>query len=594
MIWYNGSMTKEDRTKVHREIHWRVGGEAGAGVKVTGTIFGMTCSRSGMFLVDYVEYPSLIRGGHNVYSIRASNDKVYSHEDAIDILVALNREAIDQHKDKMNDNGYVVFDPDQVTAEQKEFSAKNVELVAVPLLKLAQEIGTPVMKNMVATGASYALLGCDSGVLIDVVQDMFKKKGKEVVEQNVAAATKGFEFVKKNYKVEEQCFLDFAKHFDPQLVVTGNEAVAAGAIAGGCKFYAAYPMTPSTAILQYMAAHDEQFGIVVKHAEDEISVINMAIGASFTGVRSMVATSGGGFALMNESVSLAGMLETPIVIVEVMRPGPATGLPTWTGQGDLNWVINAGHGEFPRIVIAPGDPEEAFEAGWMAHNLAEQFQIPVIILTDKYLAESRWSTPPFPWKEIKINRGKIATENALKGKSEYLRYESTQDGIAARAFPGTPGGVHLANSDEHAQSGFVSETSEDRNIQNERRRKKLEEIQKHIQLPTVYGPDSADLTMVVWGSQKGPALQARVELELEGIKTNIIHVKYIWPFPGEVMHNLLQSAQRLLLIENNATGQLSRLINEFTHIDIEHKLLKDDGRPVFPSEIKARVKELLG
>lgn len=586
-------MEKEDASKIIHEIHWRVGGEAGAGIKVTGAIFAMACSRSGMFLTEYTEYPSLIRGGHNMVHIRAGTQKIYAHEDIVDILVALNRETIDLHRSKVRETGSVVFDPDQVTVHSEELPFPTIQLVPVPLMKLAKECGTPVMKNMVATGASYALLGCDIAPLTDAIQDTFKRKGAEVVQQNIDAATKGFEFVKKNARVPEQCVLDLAHHFDPQLVVTGNEAIATGAIAGGCKFYAAYPMTPSTSILHFFAAHDEKFGIVVKHAEDEISVINMALGASYAGVRVMIATSGGGFALMNEGVSLAGMIEAPVVIVVAMRPGPATGLPTWTAQGDLNWVIHSGHGEFPKIVIAPGDPNEAFEATWHAHNLAERFQVPVIVLTDKYLSESRFSCDPFSWKEVVIDRGALLKESDLAKKSAYLRYELTDDGVSPRALPGMAGGEHLANSDEHDPYGFASETSDNRNIQNDRRRRKMDAIQKHIQLPKLYGPKIAEVTVVVWGSQKLPALQAQLELEREGIPINVIHVQYMWPFPGAVLHDMLQSARRLLLVENNATGQLSHLINTFAHIDVPNKLLKDDGRPLFPSEIIARVKELL-
>ncbi|MBI3120248.1 MAG: 2-oxoacid:acceptor oxidoreductase subunit alpha [Candidatus Kerfeldbacteria bacterium] len=574
------------------QIDWRIGGEAGAGIQVTGSMFALACSRSGMFIASYSEYPSLIRGGYTMYHVRAGSEKIYAHDARVDILVALNKETIDENVSVLQRNGRIVYDVEQVTIKPSDFS-ENVVLVGVPLLKLALECGEAVMKNSVALGASFALLGCDAGALVEAVTEQFKKKGTDILNQNIDAVQKGFEYVKKNYPVERPCLLDSAKHFDPQLVISGNEAVGIGAIASGCQFYAGYPMTPSTSLLHFMAAHDQEFGIVVKHAEDEISVINMAIGASYTGARAMIGTSGGGFALMNEGVSLCAMLETPLVIMVSSRPGPATGLPTWTAQGDLQFVIHAGHGEFPKIVIAPGDPQEAFEATWRAHNLADQFQIPVIVLLDKYLSESNVSIQPFPFKEVVIDRGNVMTEEELEKHAPYLRYEMTDTGVVPRVFPGMKAGAHLANSDEHAADGLVSESSEDRILQDTRRLLKWNGLQKHLPLPKVYGSKNPEVTMVVWGSQKAPALQAQQELEKAGVPTNVIHVQYVHPFPGDVMHDLLQSARWLLLIENNLTGQFGQLIRAGAHIDIPEKLLKDDGRPVFPSEIIERVRAMI-
>jgi len=339
---------------------WTIGGEAGFGINASGLIFSKTLSRSGFNIFNYIEYPSLIRGGHNVFSVRSSDKEVFSQEKGIDILVALNRETFDLHKKNLKKDSFVIYDADQFEIKEREMT-KGVNLLHIPLETLVKKVGgIKLMTNNVALGASIALLNLDLKPLFSVIEDNFLRKGKEIVEKNQKAARAGYEYVRENFKSKMVQTTLPRGNKEVRLVVTGNEAISLGVILGGCQFYAAYPMTPASSILHHLAAFAEKTGMIVKHAEDEISVINMAIGASFAGARSALATSGGGFALMQEAVSLAGITETPLVIIECQRTGPASGMPTWTEQADLQFVLRSGHGDFPKIVLAPGDQEEAF------------------------------------------------------------------------------------------------------------------------------------------------------------------------------------------------------------------------------------------
>jgi len=369
--------------------------------------------------------------------------------------------------------------------------------------------------------------------------------------------------------------------------------IGMAAIAAGCKFYCAYPMTPSSTILHYLAAKSEKSQMVVKHAEDEISVINMALGASWAGVRSMTGTSGGGYALMVEAVSLAGITEMPIVIAMGQRPGPATGMPTWTEQGDLLFILHSGHGEFPKIILAPGDMEETYRLTLEAFNLADIYQTPVFILVDKYLQEGHQSVEEFRIKnlELKINRGKLLSDKDLQNITNYKRYQITDDGISPRALPGMKNVLHQVNSYEHLEDGHTTEEENERTKQvDKRNRKTTTFLAQDAKLPVLYGKKEAALTIIAWGSMKGPILQA---MQGNEDKFNLLHFTYLWPMPSEPVTKILKDCRKTLLVENNSTGQLGQLLKMVTGIGIDNRLLKYSGRPFYPEEILEKIKETL-
>jgi len=582
-------------------VHWKIGGAAGQGVKSSGLIFAKACTRGGLSIFGYTEYPSLIKGGHNTYQVRVEPDPVGTLIRPVNILVALDKATVFLHRDELAPGAVIMYDPDKVQVSPEEFGRSDVRFFPVPSLKISRELGVDaVMENQVFLGATFALLDYDFDILAGVIKDEFKSKGDHVVREDVAAARAGYEFARENFDCES-----FPHRLEPlpgrpkQMVLTGNDAVALGAVKAGCKFYAAYPMTPASSILHTMASLQDKYGLVVKHAEDELSVINMCIGAGFAGVRAMCATSGGGFALMSEGYSLAGMTETPVVIVEAMRGGPATGIPTWTEQADLKFILSAGHGEFPRFVLAPGDPEEAYYMTIDAFNIAEKYQSPVVIISDKHLAESHWSYPFFD-KEVVIERGSWVTDEELRVLAErgerFKRYSlDTPTGVSPRVVPGQhKNGIFLANSDEHDEYGYSTEEIDMRNRMSRKRLQKEVSYAAEMPLPKLYGPEDADLTIVCWGSTKTMALQAAQWLNDEGRVVNVLHLSYISPFPADAVKRILGRAKLTLNVEHNATAQMAEVIRAKTSIVIDHHLLKNDGRPIYPEEIADKVRSLIG
>ncbi len=554
----------------------------------------------GLTTFGYTEYPSLIKGGHNTYQVRVEEEPIRTIIRKTDILIALDKETIEKHKEELNDNGIILYDNYRTKINPQEYEERGIRLINIPAREIAKEIlSSEITENQVFLGASFALLKTELKHLEEVIKKTFSKKGEEIIKQDIKAARKGYEYVKENFDTNTfQHQLKEVEKKEKQMFITGNEAIALGAIKAGCKFYAAYPMTPATSILHTMAALQEKYGIVVKQAEDEISVANMTVGAGYAGVRAMCATSGGGFGLMNETYSLAAMTETPIVMVEVTRGGPATGIPTWTSQEDLKFVLNSGHGEFPRFVIAPGDPEEAYYMTIEAFNTAEKYQTPVIILSDKYLAESNWSYPFFN-KEIKIERGPWITNEELeemeKRGERFKRYNTaTETGVSTRAVPGQhKNGIFVANSDEHDEYGYSTEEIEERNKMFDKRMRKIEAYKKEMPEPKLYGEEEADITMVCWGSTKQMALQSMKWLNNEGIKTNVLHITHISPFPAEAVSRILKKAKRILNIEHNKTAQMAEIIRANTGIEIKEHLLKNDGRPIFPEEITDKARSMM-
>jgi len=575
-------------------ITWKIGGEAGFGIMTTGMMFSRLATRHGYHIFDYVEFPSLIRGGHNVYEVCVGDEDTHSQEKKIDVLFALNQETIDKHKNEFKDGGILVYDPETAKVDANANSFKNIIVYTVPLTAIVRDNKLlKVMENNVALGITTGIFGMDINILNSLIADTFSEKGDKIILPNQQAAKLGFDYVVKNPPQGFDRKL-IKRTAQPKIVITGNEAYVLGAIASGCKFYAAYPMTPMAAALVYMAEVGPKYGVVVKHAEDEISVINMAIGASYTGVRSMINTAGGGFSLMVEGLGLAGITETPLVIVMAQRPGPATGLPTYTGQGDLKFLINASQDEFPRVILAPGDVEEAFYLTVEAFNIADKLQTPVFVLVDKFLCESHKSAPIFDQTKITIDRGNLLSKEIGDTVENYMRYQDTPSGISPRNLPGMKKAIATINSYEHTEYGFSTEDITDRIKQVEKRNRKLDSYKTTILKPTKYGDENAQVTLIAWGSTKGPILQALKRLKSENFNqtVNFIHLNHVWPLPKEALIEELNKCQKVLLVEGNSQAQMASLIREQTGIEIKNKLLKYDGRPFYPEEIIEKIKEI--
>lgn len=577
------------------DIQWLIGGEAGYGIMTTGAMMAKIFTRLGLSVFDYVEYPSLVRGGHNAYYVRGSDVEIFSQKKPIDILVALNRETIDKHKSELSQNAAVVFDPNVTKAEQSEFG-QNVVLLPVPLLELTLKVGADkLMINTVAVGVSLAVFYNDFSVLEKIMQDAFGKKGEKVVLENVNTSKAGFDYVMENYK--NISFTKFQSKPQENLLISGAEAVAIGAVKAGLKFAAIYPMTPINSILANLVSMASKYNLIVKEPEDEISGITMAIGASFAGARSLVASAGGGFSLMVEALGFSAQTEIPLVIVEGMRPGPSSGMPTWTDQGDLRFVLHASQGDFPKIVIAPGDIFDLFTRTLEAFNLAEKYQLPVIILVDKYLMESHSTVQNSKFKiqseNFKLERGKILSDQDAGSQTDYKRYQFTQDGISPRSLPGQKGGIALSDSYEHNEKGMYDEEAENRIKMMDKRFKKLEVASKEIPLPGLIGSQEALLTIISFGSTKMPILEAIRMLGDDGSKVNYLNVSYLNPFPVETVSAIIKNAKKTLIIEGNKTGQFEGLLREHTGLSINNYFRKYDGRPFYPEEIAEKVKELM-
>jgi 2-oxoglutarate ferredoxin oxidoreductase subunit alpha len=584
-------------------VQIKIGGPAGFGIKAAGRTLARCFVQGGLHTFDLTEYPSLIRGGHNAYQVRVSPQPIHSHVTPVDVLVALNTESVDRHAAEVVDGGAIVYDP-KTTSVDSIAEPSRYCIVAVPLDEIvATAGGQRIMRNVAALGAVLGLTGYPLKFLTASLNAQFAHKAPEIAALNVAVATKGFE-----YGVKAGCpfpvRLSPVPDAPPQMLVDGNEAVGLGALAAGIGMYCAYPMTPASSLLHFMAANDREYGVVVKHTEDEIAAMNMVIGAAFGGARAMCASAGGGFALMVEGLGLAGVSESAIVCGVFTRPGPATGLPTWTEQSDLRFVLHAAQGEFPRVVLAPGDRTDAFELTWKAFNLADQLQTPVIILGDTYLSDNRESVPPFDTAEVTVDRGKLLAEGdvstcpgALGDDGLYLRYKVTKDGVSTRALPGVTGATQLVSSYEHDEHGFGAQGEEPANriAQNEKRMRKLELARKLVPPPVYLGarPAEADISIVCFGSTKGPVLEAAGWLAAAGISVAILQVVTLAPFPDVAVSAFLDASRRTMIIEGNITGQLEGLIRQECLRTFDWRINRYDGRPFSPEQVYETVKEVV-
>lgn len=565
------------------DINFMVGGEAGQGVQSVGFLLAKTLARGGYQVFADQDYESRIRGGHNFFRVRARDSRVGAIAEPLDMLITLDKASIGLHQEELTTEGVIVFDSESV----KDIGS-NASRLGVPFAKLAEEKGGGKrMANTVALGAALGLVKYDLELLAQVLLDHFGTG--EVADGNVRAARAGYDYAQQNFSG------DFAYQLNPfvanpRMLLTGNDAIALGAIAAGCKFMAAYPMTPVTSIMEYISGKASDLGLVMVPAEDEIAAVNMVIGASYAGVRAMTATSGGGFCLMVEGLGLAGMTETPLVVIYGQRPGPAIGLPTRTEQGDLEFALYASHGEFPRAVLAPATVEDAFWLTIKAFNLAEKYQLPVILLTDHHLASSYATVEQFDLSRVTIERGLLFSADKAS-PAEYQRHKITESGISPRAFPGQEGALVVTDSDEHDESGHLIEDAETRTKMMQKRLGKLVSLKKEIAPPQLYGPEKAETTLLGWGSTYGAIREAVDLLRRENVSVNLLHLNELWPFPAEGVNSVLDQSRQSYVIENNATGQLSHLIQAETGREMRGRILKYDGRPFTPAYLVRELKK---
>jgi len=567
----------------------KIGGSAGQGLQTIGDTLAKVLARSGYHVFSHQDYESRIRGGHNFYQIRFSDGPVMSSRKNIDLLVALDSETISRHSSELSDKGLVIYDPDTLKVNHESPS-----FLGISFLKLAIEYGGDrVMENTVATGAVLGIIGIDISFITDLLREAFERKSNEIISANIKAATAGYDYAIKNCSHR---LFDAKIAAARKLLISGIDALALGCISSGLKFYSAYPMTPSTGIMNYISAHSSEFGVIVEQAEDEIAAINMAIGASFGGIRAMTGTSGGGFALMVEGLSLAAMTETPIVIALGQRPGPATGLPTRTEQGDLQFALHAAHGEFPRVILAPGSPEQAFHAAGKAFDLSEKYQIPAIIIFDQYLADCQWTLEDLDTGMIAYRDYRIR-ENDFKALSHYKRHEFTETGVSPLAVPGDAQHIVITDSDEHDENGHINEDAEiRRKMLDKRLFKKMPLVRKEISFPQLYGDINPAIVLTGWGSTYG-LMKETVDVLSNKYGIAMLHFSELYPFPdlktGGIL-KLLSEAKVSICIENNAGSQFARLMKTETGYDFRHSINRYDGRPFLLDELIGEIEDVIG
>lgn len=555
-----------------KDLNVVIAGSAGEGIQTVGETLSKVLSAQGYAIFSWKEYESRIRGGQNSYRIRISEELQNTPLSQADILLALNEVAVNKYEPILKEGGILL-----APGLFKE------KAIVVDFQKIATKMaGSKLYANTVAIGALIAVLGVDLEVLNKVLDRTFSDKSAEILENNYKTAKKGFEIAEKDCR--DMCpwelpLLDGRYH-----LITVNDSIPIASVYSGCRFMSAYPMTPSTGIINFLSKGQERLGVFTEQTEDEIAAINMAIGASYAGVRSMTATSGGGFALMVEGISLAGMTETPIVIVLAQRPGPATGLPTRTAQGDLLFAINAGHGEFPKMVLAPSDPEDAFYKTVRAFNLADKYQIPVIIMTDQFLADSHFSVRGFDLDKISPE---FFTAN-LSELEEYKRYALTENGISPRLIPGQSEYLVCVDSDEHDEYGHITEDLEGTATHMaEKRLKKLQGLKKEINPPEEKDISNAEIIFVSWGSSRGAILETIHILKNDDIHAGMIHFTELWPLP----EYQFPDGKDLVTVENNITGQLKRLLSSEYRLLFKGSICRYDGLPLTGEYIKERFSE---
>lgn len=554
--------TKDDVTLV-------LGGEAGQGIQTVEQILLWAFKMAGYNVCASKEYMSRVRGGQNSTQIRVSSRRVSAYKEHTDLLVVLSPGALEHLKNRIYPDTVVMGDEKDV-----EYPA-----LGLPFLKLAQEIGSPIYANIIAAGAVCNLFQVDADIFNQCLTAMFSRKGEEILQKDIQAGREGYQMAESWGKVEVERDPSVAD----QVLLNGSEAVALGCMSGGCKFIASYPMTPSTPVQVYMAEHGREVGVVFEQAEDEIAAINMALGASYTGASSMVATSGSGFALMTEAVGLSGMTETPVVIYIGMRPGPAVGLPTRSSQEDLDLALYSGPGEFARAIFAPGRLEDTYQLSQRAFQLAEEYQIPVFILSDQYLADLHYNLTEEDLVDLKWESYLVKTEE------DYQRYQLTRNGISPRGVPGYGGGLVVVDADEHDEDGHITEDLELRSRMVEKRYHKLQNLRKEALPPTLYGEEDCEVLLVGWGSTYHPLEEARRKLDRDDL--GFLHFQQVYPLHPDTEKYL--AGKKTVAYENNIKGQFSNLLKLESGVDIQERVVKYNGMPFSVEEVLRSVREVL-
>ncbi len=573
-----------------------IAGAAGQGVATPGDIFAKIFSRRGLNLNAYNAYQSIIRGGHTFLTIRTGAEKITNMGDRIDLLIPLNQDSMDRHLRLLTAGAACIYNADTI---QPGAAAAGVQLCPLPVSELADITRNKVAQNTLAIGAGLHMMGIGFPALEQVLQEQFRKKGETMVAENIGVARAGYDYAAAHFAA----FVNpLPKTENRYAILSGNIAMAMGGAAAGVKFYCAYPMSPSTGVLHWMAAHARKAGIMVRQVEDEIGVINMTIGAAHAGVRAMCATSGGGFALMSEGLGMSAMIETPVVVINCQRAGPSTGVPTKTEQGDLWQMLGAAFGDYPRVIAAPLDIGDCFQLIPEMFNIVDRFQCPGLVLCDLLLSEGRLSVDP---KELDfgpaIDRGELITSNGTSSgvatDGDYKRYKITESGISPRAIPGVLGHVHTVATDEHQEDGvLISDEFTDptkRRAMMEKRMRKMVGIEAAVPRPVLSGRPDAGVTLIGWGSTKGVIEEACEILCEQGITANQLQIRWLVPLHGEAILEILQSSRHTIIVENNYSGQFARYLRSETSFVPNGHIRKYDGEPFMPHHIVEAVKEQL-
>lgn len=578
------------------QLKLMAGGEAGDGVFAVSDMLALLFARAGLEVCTTQTYSSRIRGGHINASVRVDQRELLSHGDELDLLIALDLETVELHRKDIREGGIVVYDNSQGEIDLSDLEQRRVSVFPIPARKIAREkLQAPIMKNIVMTGAALTAVDFDPDFtfLGELIRDRFLSKGEKIVAKNMEAAASGRDLVRQmnkavNYKMER-------RQREKKMLLQGSDAVAFGALVAGCRFMASYPITPASDIMEYLVNKFPKYNGVMIQAEDELAAINMSIGAAFSGARALAASSGPGITLMIEALGLSAVTETPLVLVDVQRCGPSTGMPTRMEQGDLNLLIYGAHGEIPRIVIAPSDIEECFYQTIRAFNLADKYQCPVIVATDQYLSQSQRTTHPFDLSKVTIDRGWLLTDEELNRlEGQFKRYLFTDRGISPRTIPSQEGGIFKTTGVEHVESGNATENPAARVRMMDKRFLKLETFrQEDLLPPKIYGDPDSEITLVGWGSTKGIILEVMEWFKQEeGLDLKLVHLLDLWPFPDQAVAQALKTARQVMVIENNFMGQMANLIRQQTGIECQ-KVLKYSGAPFAPKELYQRLRGLL-
>jgi 2-oxoglutarate ferredoxin oxidoreductase subunit alpha len=570
-------MTHEVGAKFVDDVSIVLCGEAGQGIQTVEHLMIQTLKLSGYNVFSTQEYMSRIRGGNNSTSIRVSSKRVSAPVDRMDILIPFGEGAVKHIGRRISPDTLIIGEK---KVFQDEYDGDNS--IDVPISQIATEVGGPIFANTIASALMLRLFDVDIELFSDYLKKRFAGKDESVIQKNINAAKRGYEIsdeLLKNGRIQIQ--IQRNSQIENEIIMDGVDALSLGAIAGGCDFISFYPMSPSTGVATYLAQHAKEFGIVVEQVEDEISAMNMVVGAWYAGARALASTSGGGFALMEEGVSLAGMLESPAVIHLAQRPAPATGLPTRTEQGDLFFALFSGHGEFPRAIFAPGTIEDAFYLTQRAFDLADKYQIPVFVLTDQYMLESHYNVPSLDPHRIKTERYIVETD------SDYKRYKLTENGVSPRGIPGYGKGLVIVDSDEHDEEGHITEDMDVRTSMVNKRLKKLESVSQEAIPPELIGNPDYKTLVIAWGSNYNVVKEAMEKLGRDDLA--FLHFKQVYPLHSSTA-DYLKKAEKTIIIENNATAQFANLIKLYTGISIDSKILKYNGLPFFVEEVEAALK----